>query len=181
MVTLDPFAIMLTGGHPNSLGRTIEVVEAVLADQSRLAELYLCYDEPDETIRLRTSNALKRVCRARPEWLTPYIDRFLTEVAGIDQASAQWSLAQLCRVLAGHMTADQLKRAKKVLRRNLTQSQDWIVLNMTMQTLGDSAKNDPELGAWLRPRLRDLRADKRKSVAKWADKLARALYGESTH
>jgi hypothetical protein len=154
-------------------------VETVLADQSRLAKLYRCYGEPNETVRLRTSNALKRVCRARPEWLAPYIDRFLTEVAAIDQASVQWSLAQLYRALVNRMTAAQMNRAKEVLRRNLSQSQDWIVLNMTMQTLGDWAESDPELRVWLRPHLRNLSADKRKSVAKGANKLTHVLFGES--
>ena len=35
----ETFAAMLTGGHPNSLGRTVEVVDRVLADQRRLREL----------------------------------------------------------------------------------------------------------------------------------------------
>jgi hypothetical protein len=37
------FEAMLTGGHPNSLGRTVEVVELVLADRALLGELYACY------------------------------------------------------------------------------------------------------------------------------------------
>ena len=63
------FAAMLTGGHPNSLGRTIEVVDAVLADRSKLEELYSCYFSADEVVRLRTSNAMKRIAREQPDWL----------------------------------------------------------------------------------------------------------------
>lgn len=51
----DDFEEMLTGGHPNSLGRTVEVVDAVLADRARLARLYACYFSDDEVVRLRTS------------------------------------------------------------------------------------------------------------------------------
>ena len=36
----ERFEEMLAGGHPNSLGRTVEVVDAVLAKPSRLSELY---------------------------------------------------------------------------------------------------------------------------------------------
>ena len=43
---------MLTGGHPNSLGRTIEVVETVLADEARMEELFGCYGSVDEVVRL---------------------------------------------------------------------------------------------------------------------------------
>jgi|GEM_PF-4906833 len=39
----ETFETMLTGGHHNSLGRTEEVVDLVLADETRLEELYNCY------------------------------------------------------------------------------------------------------------------------------------------
>ncbi len=35
---MEDFEIALSGGHPNSLGRTLEVVDVVLADRSRLAD-----------------------------------------------------------------------------------------------------------------------------------------------
>ncbi len=62
---------MLTGGHPNSLGRTKEVVEMVLADPDRFDELFGCYASEDEVVRLRTSNAVKRVEAARHDLLVP--------------------------------------------------------------------------------------------------------------
>ena len=34
----DRFEQMLTGGHPNSLGRTGEVVDSILAEPARLAQ-----------------------------------------------------------------------------------------------------------------------------------------------
>lgn len=37
---MDSFESMLSGGHPNSLGRTVEVVDMVLADRERLGELF---------------------------------------------------------------------------------------------------------------------------------------------
>jgi hypothetical protein len=42
-MTSESFEEMLTGGHPNSLGRTIEVVDMVLANSTRLLDLYNCY------------------------------------------------------------------------------------------------------------------------------------------
>ena len=39
----ESFEEMLAGGHPNSLGRTIEVADIVLADSKRLSDLYNCY------------------------------------------------------------------------------------------------------------------------------------------
>lgn len=57
----EDFEAVLTGGHPNSLGRTVEVVDVVLADRAKLAQLYACYFSEDEVVRLRFSSAMKRV------------------------------------------------------------------------------------------------------------------------
>ena len=164
------FEEMLTGGHPNSLGRTVEVVEIILTDRARLEELYACYQSDDDVVRLRTSNALKRISREKPEWLVPLIDGFLTEIAELDQASAQWTLADLCQTLAPLMTPAQHQQAEAVLKRNLAHHNDWIVLNQTMKTLGEWAKIDEELKQWLVPQLERLQHDGRKSVAKTATK-----------
>ncbi|WP_420640681.1 hypothetical protein [Candidatus Leptofilum sp.] len=69
------FELMLKGGHPNSLGRTVVVVEMVLADRARVGELYTCYQSEDAVVRLRTSNALKRISSEQPEWLVPHLER----------------------------------------------------------------------------------------------------------
>ncbi len=61
----ESFAEMLQGGHPNSLGRTEEVVGVVLADRARLEELFATIADPDEVVRLRVGDALEKVCRGR--------------------------------------------------------------------------------------------------------------------
>jgi hypothetical protein len=169
------FEQMLTGGHPNWLGRTLEVVETVFADSGRLADLYSCYFARDEVVRLRTSNAMKRVCKEHPDWLVPYLDGFLSDVAAIDQASTQWTLAQLFLMLQTHMSTDQRAQATALLQRNLARATDWIVLNNTIETLGVWSTHDAVLAQWLRPRLVTLCDDPRTSVAgrarKWHAKL----------
>lgn len=171
----EKFEDMLTGGHPNSLGHTIEVVNTVLADQTKLEELYNCYFSDDEVVRLRTSNAIKRVSREKPDWLVPYIDKLIGSIAKIDQPSTQWTLANLFETLASNMTPVQKNRAKEILKKNLESHDDWIVLNNTMQTLGAWAAKDTTLQEWLSPRLERLSADSRKSVAGRAKKLLQAL------
>jgi hypothetical protein len=172
----ETFETMLTGGHPNSLGRTVEVVNLILEDQTKFSELYSCYFSKDEIVRLRTSNAMKRICAEHPEWLEPYLDRFISEVANIRQASAQWTLAQLFAALESRMSKGQKQKAVKVMQRNLKHNNDWIVQNQTMQTLADWAKTDEALGEWLEPHLDRLADDERKSVAGRAKKLRKALY-----
>ena len=157
----ERFEDMLTGGHPNSLGRTPEVAAAVLARPARLAELFGCYAAADPVVRLRTSNALKRVEAARPDLLVPCIDRLIDEVGALDQASAQWTLAPA--------------RALGLLQRNLAAHDDWIVLNATMETLSRWAADDPGLRRWLLPHLERLSTDRRKSVAARARRHRRRL------
>jgi hypothetical protein len=169
------FEEMLTGGHPNSLGRTLEVVEMVLADQSRLADLYSCYFSDDEVVRLRVSNAMKRVTIERPGWVVPFIDPLLDDVSQIEQASTQWTLAILFRLLWDEMDPEQQRGARELLMSNLDEWDDWIVLNNTMETLAEWAASDPSLASWLAPRLEALQKDERMSVARRASKLSKTL------
>ena len=169
------FEQMLSGGHPNSLGKTVEVVEIVLGDRSKLAELYQCYFSQDKVVRLRTSNAMKRICQQQPQWLVPNLDFFLNEVSEIEQASTQWTLAQLFQWLDSYMTAEQQDRATKILQHNLTKYSDWIVLNTTMETLTKWSRHDLKLAKWLSPHLSRLSSDPRKSVASRAKKMFKLL------
>ena len=41
----------------------------VLADRTRLDELFDCYFSNDPVVRLRTSSAMKRVTVAQPDWV----------------------------------------------------------------------------------------------------------------
>ena len=161
---------MLTGGHPNSLGRTIEVVETVLADPSRMEELFGCYGSDDEVVRLRVSNAMRRVQAERPDLVLPFIDRLIDQIGALDQASAQWTLAKLFQVAWPEMSGDQQVRAKALVQRNLAEHQDWIVLNNSIEVLTEWAEDDRGLAAWLVPHLERLTGDARKSVAKRAVK-----------
>lgn len=171
----EPFEIMLSGGHPNSLGRTVEVVERVLLEPDRFQELFDCYASADEVVRLRTSNALKRVEAERHDLLVPYIDRLIKEIGDLDQASAQWTLAQLFDRLTDDMTKDQRSAALKIMKRNLADHDDWIVLKSTVDTLTAWALDNDGLKAWLRPHLERLSRDSRKSVASRASKSLRVL------
>lgn len=161
---------MLTGGHHNSLGRTAEVVDAVVADGSRLDELFACLDVADELVRLRAGDALEKVCRERPEWFVPRVDQVLDDMGAIEQPSVQWHAAQILAHLRDELSAAQEARAVALLQRQLTRSRDWIVLNVTMDVLTDWSEDDGELAAWLAPELERLTGDQRKSVASRARK-----------
>jgi hypothetical protein len=107
----EPFAEMLKGGHPNSLGRTEEVVGIVLADRARVEELFASATHPDELVRMRAGDALEKICRERPGWFTQHLDRLLDELGAIEQPSIQWHLAQMLQHLDGELSDEQARRA----------------------------------------------------------------------
>jgi hypothetical protein len=114
---------------------------------------------------------MKRICKAKKSILFPYIDRFLTDIAQIDQASTQWTLSQLFGMLDKDMTEKQIEQAKAIMKNNLSNHTDWIVLNQTMDTLTKWAKKDADLRNWMKPHLERLTADERKSVSGRAKKM----------
>ena len=164
------FEERLKGGHPNSLGNTVEIVEEVLDDHTKFDELFNCYFSTDEVVRLRVSNAMKRICKAEKQILLPYLDRLLSEIATIQQPSTQWTLSQLFRMLVKNMNEQQTQRAKNIMKNNLANHSDWIVLTQTMETLSKWSKKDTILQVWLLPHLERLSNDSRKSVARKAQK-----------
>ncbi len=164
------FEEKLTGGHPNSLGGTLDVVEEILADRSKLEELYRCYFSDDEVVRLRTSSAWKRITQQHLDWFLPYLDRFLSEISTINQASTKWTLAYLFLYTTDSMSAEQLDAAKGVVKAYLETERDWIVLKNSMDCLGTWARDDDDLRVWLEPHLRRLRENPKKVVPKTASK-----------
>lgn len=157
--------VALSGGHPNSLGNTVAVVEDVLAGTTSVDSLIDCYASNDEVVRLRVSNALKRICQQRPDWVFDRVDRLVDEVAPIRQASTHWTLAQIFLELTARLNPQQRARAVGLMKDNLDQFDDWIVINQTLETLGRWAKQDPSLRDWLVPRLWDYSQESRRSIA----------------
>ncbi|MEM9999559.1 MAG: hypothetical protein AAF940_01645 [Pseudomonadota bacterium] len=172
---MEPFRFMLAEGKPNSLGRTLEVVETVLADPSRCEELFACWTCDDEWARMRAANGMRRVFKERPDWFHAYVDRMLTQIAPLDQASARWTLSQLWLEHRQRLTAEQRVAATDYLITTLVDHDDWIVLNMTMKTLRTFVKHDASIVPRIEMRVRMLSEDRRKSVANGAQKLLKAM------
>jgi hypothetical protein len=173
---INSFEEQLTGGHPNSLGNTLEVVDEILAQPALLENLYLCYGSRDPVVRLRVSSAMKRVCKAHPEWVAPYLDRLLAHTSQIDQASTKWTLSILFVLLDSYMSPQQREAAITVMKNNLLYD-DWIVQNTTADSLFHFAKSSPELSIWLVPQLQVLQTSRHKSVSRRVTKILSALQG----
>lgn len=166
----ENFEQMLSGGHPNSLGKTLEVVEIVLCDKAKLENLYQTYFSSDEVVRLRTSNAIKRVCLQHPDWIYEYADKLISEIFNINQPSTQWTIAILFRLMTKYLNQSQKFKATEHFKSNLDTQTDWIVINTTMETLFEWSKGDHELTNWLIPRLKKFSTDSHKSISSRATK-----------
>lgn len=131
----EPFAvILLEGGKSNSLGRAEEVVQTVLNDQSRLQELYDCLSEDDAWLRMRSADALEKICRVHPDWVEPYIEQLLRDYTEDLQPSIQWHMAQIFRQITLTPTQEQRIIAWLTIRLE-DPNVDWIVAANTMDTL----------------------------------------------
>lgn len=131
---------MLTGGDPRSLGQTELVVKVVLSHPERLEELFKCVFHPDEVVRMRAGDALEKVCRQKPDWFEPLKERLLHEVAVINQASVKWHLAQIFSEIT--MSEVESEMAVHIMLRNLETTNDWIVINLTLESLAKFAKEE---------------------------------------
>ena len=169
------FEQQLSGGHHNSLGNTVEVVKQVLKDENRITELLSCYKSPDELVRMRVSNALKRIFREKPEWFKEYKDVLFDHITQVLQPSAQWTFVQIFSECSDQLTESELERTKLITLTYLNESDDWIVLNHSMKAMENWIKDDENCRTQCRKVLMRLRKDNRKSVSSRAIKLLDSL------
>lgn len=128
----------LTGGDPRSLGNTELVVLHVLDHPQQLDELFACLFQEDEVIRMRASDALEKICRVHPDWCEPLKKDLFTRVSKIKQPSVQWHFAQIMSQIS--LTSAEQKRAVTIMKDNLDSSDDWIVQNLTLESLAVFAR-----------------------------------------
>ena len=171
----EKFEIMLSGGHPNSLGRTLEVVDIILNDEGSLECLFECYSSDNPTVRLRVSNAFKRIFRQKPNWFVGYVDKFQSLIPTLNQASAEWTLAQLHLEFINLLNEAQKSKAIDISREQLRNSKDWIVIIQNINFLEKVAKEDEALRHWLLTKLNLISKDSRKAVSKRAAEIHKSL------
>ena len=109
-----------------------------------------------------------------------FIDGLQSDVAAIDPASTQWTLASLFDSMADRLSPHQRSRAVEIMQENLAEHSDWIVLNKSMKVLGRWDKADRGPAEWLLPHARRLAQDERKSVPANARELLEHLGSRPT-
>ena len=143
------FEKSLKGGHPNSLGNTLEVVDAVLGNTDKMEDLFLCYQSDDETVRLRTSNAFRRIFRVKPDLFKKWQKRFIKEIAEIDQSSAKWTTIQILNELFDQLDEKEKTQSIEICLRYFWNEEDWIVINQSLNFMRNHMERfdfkDPEI------------------------------------
>ena len=137
----------LKGGDFRSIGRSEEVVKAVLADPSLFFVLMSGLTIDEALIRMRSADAAEKVTDRHPDWLAPYKRYLLDEVAGIDQQEVRWHAAILFTRL--ELSAQECKRVASILRAWLS-DKSRIVQTFSLQALSDLSKQDPGLRSEVR-------------------------------
>jgi len=141
----------LAGGDRRSIGKSNLVVQKVIADRRRLAEIIGGLTHDDPMIRMRCADVAEKVTKTHPEWLQPF-KRAILAVASLNgEQEVCWHVAQMLPRL--RLTPHERRTAVRLLFGYLN-DKSRIVKTCAWQALSDFAENDPELSARLLPRLR---------------------------
>jgi hypothetical protein len=159
----NSFHAKLAGGTRTSLGRTNAVVAEVLAATHKFPALLACLAQVDDEdsdksaanaiLLMRASDAIEKISRQRPEWLTPHKLEFLGLAGGTDQVEVRWHMAQILprlsltpreRIVAIDILFDYLKDRSSIVKTH------------AMQGLADFAARDPKLKSKILPLLEEL-------------------------
>ena len=133
---------LLTGGDRRSIGRVQEVVAEVLREPSLFGEVFYGMLSDDPLISMRAADAIEKITAQHPDYLQPYKDVLITQVASRNQQEVRWHVAQLIP----RLQLDQHERDLlfEVLRTYLSDP-SAIVKTFSLQALADLALQDDRL------------------------------------
>ena len=85
----------LEGGDRRSIGRVSQVVADVLNDPSLFEVVFNGMLRDDPIIRMRSADAVEKITAEHPEYLQPYKEKLIQQVAKVDQQEVRWHVAQM--------------------------------------------------------------------------------------
>jgi hypothetical protein len=127
----------LAGGDFRSIGKSNEVVKAVLANPRLVDSVFSGLLEADPLVRMRAADAIEKISRRRPELLQKFKRTLLDRIALIKQQEVQWHIAQIIPRL--ELSESDMVKVKKLLYKYLKTTSSNIVRVMTLQALADLA------------------------------------------
>ena len=129
----------LAGGDRRSIGKVDEVVGQVLESAVLFEELINGMLVDDPLVRMRSADAVEKITRLKPEWLTPY-KKILIRLAGdSNQQEVRWHMAQILPRIK--LTPGEKKSIVDILDSYLN-DKSKIVVTFALQALTDFAIED---------------------------------------
>jgi hypothetical protein len=162
----------LEGGDRRSIGRADEVVTDVLNDRDLFGTVFGGMSSEDPIVRMRASDVVEKVSAVHPEYLHPFREDLLQQVAVIEQQEVRWHVAQILPRL--ELDAEERAIAVDILLGYL-EDESKIVKTFAMQALADLALDDERLRLWVVPILRELTATGSPAMASRGHKLLQML------
>ena len=145
-----PLLDQLRAGDRRSIGRSNAVVRQVLKNPRRLPELAAGLWHRDPLIRMRAGDALEKVSRERPEWLSPMRAELLELARVTEEQEARWHLAQILPRLG--LKGAQRAAVVRILR-GYRQDRSAIVRVFALEALAELAAGDSALRRSVRRQL----------------------------
>jgi hypothetical protein len=169
---VNPLLRKLAGGDRRSIGRSNKVVAEVLADPGLFGDLFVGLLDADPMIRMRAADAVEKITGAHPEYLRPYKDALLHQVAASKQQEVCWHVAQIIPRL--ELSADERAEAVRLLDGYL-KDKSRIVQTFAIQALADLVEHDEALRPQVIARIKELLHTGGPAVVSRGQKLLREL------
>lgn len=139
---MHPILRKLVGGDRRSIGRSEEVVSAVLDNPGLFKALIKGLSAADPVVRMRASDAIEKISSVKPECLWPHKSLLIQRAGTSTQKEVRWHLAQVLPRLK--LSQKEILRVVDILSTYLTDSSS-IVKTFAMQALADFARQRSDL------------------------------------
>jgi|TARA_B100001971_G_scaffold63176_1_gene58173 hypothetical protein len=127
----------LDGGDLRSIGGADGVLEDLYKDTSLFDKIFECLYSDKPVVKMRSADVIEKFTLRHPEYLQPYKDKLLYEIAGIDQKEVRWHLCQIIPRLK--LSENEINYAF-ILCKKYLHDKSSIVKTFAMQALFDLAQ-----------------------------------------
>jgi hypothetical protein len=143
----------LAGGDRRSIGKSNEVVADVIRNPSLFGPVFQGMLSDDPLIRMRSADAVEKITVMHPEYLQPYKEKLIKQVATSEQQEVRWHIAQMIPRL--ELNQEERTAVFEILFDYLNDRSN-IVKTFSMQALADLAEKDTSLRVQVIPLLEEL-------------------------
>jgi len=164
----------LAQGDMRTIGRSQEVVEEVLNDNSLFHELFEGLSDSNPAVRMRAADALEKVTAQKPELLKPYKSKLVEISKEATQQEVQWHIAQMLGLLK--LEDNEAVVVYEILNDYYQTTKSNIVKVMSLEAMCHIAQSDEALKENVEKILIDAIKHSSPSVTARAKKLQRKYY-----